>query len=384
VTSVPARSLTLTVSPPLGVNAYPLDPVQGGNETELAVDHQRPPLGREGGERLVGPGPKEHLGVQAALAIDQVVPVPRDPLEDVVARPQGGQVEPLPAGHQVVAVAAEQGVVAVPAEHGVVPGPAGHAQLDHRGQVAAGGEEVVAAVRVQHQLLGRADVQEERGRRRPVEPDAVVRGGRHRERLGRARAVDRDRVRPVLAVVRVGPVARVPDHPVVIRAAFGGVVAGPAGQGVVPRPARQEVVARLAEQGVVPGVPEQEVVPGPADQGVTAAAAEQVGHRQAPGDRDPVVPALPIDGDDLDVGHGRGAARDRHRPAVDEDAPVRRPADGDRVASGVAQDLQVADGRSEQGRNRRDDAGRQFVEPEGERPRAAGAGDAEPGTEPTH
>src|SRR5207245_49689 len=102
---------------------------------------------------------------------------------------------------------------------------------------------------VHNQVFTGADVDGERGRRHPVEPDAgaVGRGGKE---LGSVAAVDLDGVDPVTALVQVGVVARVPDHAVVTGLAEYLVVAVPAGQDVAAVPAEQGVEAPLAEQDV--------------------------------------------------------------------------------------------------------------------------------------
>ena len=125
-----------------------------------------------------------------ALPLNSIVSVPswpsidvaavaRVPLERVVAGAEEGDVVALLAVDEVVAVAAEQQVDAVAAEDGVVARAAVDGDLDQRGQVAGGGEAVVAAVGVEHELLGGADVDRERRRVEAVEPDAgaVGRGG---------------------------------------------------------------------------------------------------------------------------------------------------------------------------------------------------------------
>ena len=101
----------------------------------------------------------------------------RVPLEGVVAGPQQGHVVALLAVDEVVAVAAEQHVGAVAAEDRVVACTAVDGDRDQGGQVAGRGEAVVAAVRVDDQLLGGADVERERRRVDAVEPDPGAVGG---------------------------------------------------------------------------------------------------------------------------------------------------------------------------------------------------------------
>ena len=165
------------------------------------------------------------------------------------------------------------------------------------------------------QVLGGADVDGERRRVDAVEPDAraVGRGG---ELLGAVAAVDLDGVDAGAALVEVGVVAGVPDHPVVAALAEHLVVGVAAGEGVVLGAAEQEVEAALAEQRVVAGLAEELVAAGAAGEDVVAGAAEQVRPRQrtvglVEGDR--VVAAQAEDLDQRRVGD-RSASRRRRRP----------------------------------------------------------------------
>ena len=244
---------------------------------------------------------------------------------------------PSPPSRMSAAVAAEQRVVA---------GAAVDGDADQRGQVAGRGEAVVAAVGVEDEVLGRADVDRERRRVEAVEADARA-VGRRGELLGAVAAVDLDRVGAVAALVEVGVVAGVPDHPVVAALAEGLVVGVAAGQGVVVVAAEQQVEAALAEQRVVAGLAEQLVVAGAAGEDVVAGAAEQLGGRQRAVDlaeRDDVVAALAEDLDQRRVGDRRRAAGDGDGAAVDEDRAGRIAADGDVVVEAVAEHAQRAGG----------------------------------------
>src|SRR6185436_13509931 len=96
---------------------------------------------------------------------------------------------PLLPVDDVGAVAAEDDVGAVATGDGVRARSAVDDQLGQRGQVAGGGEPVVAAVRVELHGLGGADVEGEGRGRHLVEPDpAAVRRGA--EGLGAGAAAD--------------------------------------------------------------------------------------------------------------------------------------------------------------------------------------------------
>ena len=201
-------------------------------------------------------GAVEEQFVGAVLALDGVAAVTRVPLEDVVAGAQEAGVVPLVAVDEVVAVAAEQRVGSVAAEERVVARPAVDRDRDQCGQVPGGGEAVVAAVGVEDQLLGGADVDRERRRVEPVEAHARAVGGR-RELLRAVAAVDLDGVGAVTALVEVGVVAGVPDHPVVAGLTEHLVVGVTPGERVVLGAPEQEVEAALAEERVVTGLPEE-------------------------------------------------------------------------------------------------------------------------------
>ena len=167
-------------------------------------------------------------------------------------------------------------VGAVAAEDRVVAGAAVDGDADEGGQVAGGAETVVAAVHVDDEILGGADVEAERRGIEPVEAHARAVGG-DGEVLGAVAAVDLGGVDAGAALEQVGVVARVPDHAVVAALAEHLVVAVAAGQRVVAGAAEQKVVAALAEQGVVAGLAEQLSPPEPPVMRVVAGAAEQVG-----------------------------------------------------------------------------------------------------------
>ena len=168
----------------------------------------------------------------------------------------------LLAVDQVVAVAAQQDVDAVAAEERVVACPPVDRDLDQGREVPRRGEAVLAAVRVDDQVLGGADVDRERRRVEAVEPDAraVGRGG---ELLGAVAAVDLDGVDAVAAFVQVGVVTGVPDHPVVAALAERLVVGVAAGQGVVLAAAEQKVDPPLPSSVSLPAWPKSWSPPEP-------------------------------------------------------------------------------------------------------------------------
>src|SRR5262249_25078092 len=159
-------------------------------------------------------GAVELQRVVAGLAFHRVVAVAGIPNESVVAGAKLGNIVAAAADNEVVTVAAEQRVVAVAARDGVVAGAAVDGELDESGKAVRGGEDVIAAVGVEHEILGSADVDGERRRGDAVETHAgaVRRDG---EDLGPVAAVDLGGVNAVATFEQVGVVARIPDHAVV-------------------------------------------------------------------------------------------------------------------------------------------------------------------------
>ena len=140
-------------------------------------------------------------------------------------------------------------------------------------------KEADAAVGVEDELLARADVDGERRRIEAVEADARAVGGR-REDLVAVAAVDLDLVDAGAALVEVGVVARVPDHPVT-GLAEDLVVGVATGERVVLAAPEEQVEPAFAEQRVVLGLPEQHVAAGSAGQDVVARPTVEIGARQA-------------------------------------------------------------------------------------------------------
>ena len=171
-------------------------------------------------------------------------------------------------------------VVAVAAGDGVVAGAAVDGERDQAGEAIAGGEDVIAAVHVQHEILGRADVERERSGADAVEAHARAVCG-DRERFGAVAAVDQRGVVAVAAFEQVGAAAGIPDHACRCRPRRTAGRCRCRRRGVVAVAAEQQVVAAFAVDGVVAGLSEQQVVARAAGELVVAVAAEQIdpGHR---------------------------------------------------------------------------------------------------------
>ena len=221
------------------------------------VNERPPAIGRQV-EDFVGSAAVEIKRVDAGLTLDLVAAVARIPDEAIVARAQNGSVVALVAVDDVVAVAAHQQVDAIAAEDGVVADAAVDGELGQDGKVAGRAEKVVAAVHVENDLLGRAEVDRERRRIEPVKPHARAVGG-DGELLGAIAAIDLGGVDAGAALEQVGVVARVPDEAVVAALAEDLVVGVAAGQRIIAVAAEQQVEAALAEQGVIARLAEQRV-----------------------------------------------------------------------------------------------------------------------------
>ena len=212
---------------------------------------------------------------------------------------------------------------------------------------------VVAAVHVDDEVLGGADVEAERRRVDAVEAHARAVGG-DGEDLGAVAAVDFDGVDAGAAFDQVGVVARVPDHAVVAGLAEHLVVAVAAGQrrrcrrrrtGGRCRPCRAACRCRSGRRaGRAPEPPVSTSLPAPPNR--LARGQRAVGLVE----RDGVVAAQAEDLDQRGVGDRRRAAEDGDRAAVDQDVAGGVAADDDRVVAGVAEDAQQARARNERRR----------------------------------
>ena len=180
LTSVPVRSFTVIVSAPPSA-ARSMVSTSSRSIVTLATFAERtarPPFA-EISKFSVTFAPLNSERVGAGLALDGVAAVARIPVEGVVARAEEGDVVALVAVDEVVAVAAEEQVGAVAAEDRIVAGAAVDGELDQGGKIAGGGKAVVAAVGVEDEVLGRADVDAERRGIDAVEahPGAIGRDG---------------------------------------------------------------------------------------------------------------------------------------------------------------------------------------------------------------
>src|SRR5262245_16712422 len=121
---------------------------------------------------------------------------------------------------------------------------------DQARQAVAGRKIVIAAVAIDDEDLGGADVQAERGGGGAIEADARAVGG-DREGLGAVAAVDLDRVGAEPASVKVVAVAGIPDHAIVAVLTEDLVIARAAGQNVIAGAAEERIGAPFAQEGVI-------------------------------------------------------------------------------------------------------------------------------------
>jgi hypothetical protein len=318
-----------------------------GDGADVAGEAHPPVVGRDA-DLLVDVGTVEDERIGAVLTVDNIGAVAGIPDERVVACAELRRIVAAAANDDVIAITAEQRVVSVAAGDRVVAGAAVDSELDQIGKAVPGGNNVVAAVRVDDEILGRANIDGEGRRVGAVEAYART-VGRDGKGFGAVTAVDLRRVDAVAAFEEVGVVARIPDHAIVAGFAEHLVVAISANQRVVARAAEQQVVAAFAEEGVVARAAEQLVRARAASQHVVAGAAEQQGGGERPVgfvERDRVVAAL-AEYLDLSGISDRGcAALDGYGPPVHENLPSSIAAGHDRVIEGVTElGEQVGGGR---------------------------------------
>ena len=173
-----------------------------------------------------------------------------------------------------------------------LPAPPSMVSLISAARLPVAEKESLPPLALSTRFSERADVDGERRRVETVEPHpGPVRRGR--EHLGAVAAIDLNGVVAGAALVQVGVIAGVPDHPVVVALAEHLVVGVAADEDVVLGPPEQEVGSALTEQRVVAGLPEEHVTARPTGDGVVAAAGEHVGPGSAPDAWLRVIVSLP-------------------------------------------------------------------------------------------
>ncbi len=213
---------------------------------QVAGEAQSLPVGGEV-EDLVAVRSVECHDVVPGLALDRITSVTRVPSKNVVASAQQSRIVALVAVNEVVAGAADQNVGTVAAQQRVVTGPAVHRDLNQGGQVPRACECIVAAVGIEDEVFGGADVEEERGGVDAVEPHPGAVGG-HREVFVPVTPIDLDGIDAVAALHEVGSVAGIPVELVVARTHVRGIVAGAAVKRFRAAAADQGIIVRLAVQ----------------------------------------------------------------------------------------------------------------------------------------
>ena len=359
VRSVPVRSLTVMVSaPPRALKLIPSTPLRSMVMLATSrVKRTRLPLAEMSIFSLTFAAVEEHR-VEAVLSLDGVAAVAGVPDEGVVAGAHEGHVVASAAVDDVVAVAADQDVVAVAAGDGVVARAAVHGERDQCGQAVPGGERVVPAVHVHDQVLGRADVQGERGGGDAVETDAGAVGG-DGKRLRAVAAVDLDGVDAGAALVEVGVVAGVPDHPVVARLAEDLVVAVPPVRMSLPSPPNSRSFPPLPSKVSLPAWPKSWSAAEPPVRVSLPSPPKMFAFGKAPlvSFRERLsLPPRPKSWIETGVGDRGLPAQDRHGAAVDQDRPGRVAGDRDGVVLRIADDRQHPLCGGKRGGDRRQDA----------------------------
>ena len=275
--------------------------------------------------------------VAAVAAVDRVAAVAGIPDEGVVAGAELSVVVAAAAVDQIIAVPADQRIGAVTTSDGVVAGAAVEGERDEAGEAIARSDDVIAAIGVDHEILGGADIEREGSGADAIEANARA-IGRDGEHLGAVAAIDLGGVVAVAAFHQIGSLTGIPDHAVIAGFAEHLVVADATGERVVAGASEQHIVAALAEQDVVAGTAEQQVIARAAGEDVVARATEQLRSGQrAIGliERDRVVAAGSKHLDQGCVGDRRSSARDGDGTAVNQDSARRIAAHYDAVVGVV-------------------------------------------------
>src|SRR5262245_22580813 len=305
---------------------------------EIAREAGTCAIGRDFEDLVTGTAVEQHR-IGAVSALDLIAAVAWIPLEGVIARAEEGAVVALLAVDEIVAVAAEEGIGAVSTENGVVAGAAVDGHADEARKVARGAEAVIAAVHVEDEVFGRADIDAEGAGRDSVEPHARTVGGEG-EGLVAVAAIDLGGIDAIAALEQIGVIARIPDHAVVASLAEDLIVAIAAGQHVIAGPTEEEVVSTLAEESVVATLAEEHISARAAGQRVVAGTPKQVGSRQRAVrliKRDHVVTPLTKHLYQAGIGDRWSAALHRNGTTVDENVARRIAAECDRIVQIVAE-----------------------------------------------
>jgi multidrug efflux pump subunit AcrB len=261
-------------------------------------------------------------------------------VRDVLARLPGmGEVRLFGAGDYSMRVWLDPERIA---SRGLTAGDVVRAIREQNVQVAAGGNHVVPAARVDHEFLGGTDIEAEGRRVDTIGAHARAIGG-DGEDFRAIAAVDLRGVDAGAALEQVAVVAWIPDHAVIAGFTENLVVTVAAGQRVVAGTTEQKIGAAAADEHVVAALAEQKIRARTAGDRVVAGAAEQLrGGQRAVRlvERERVVAAQAEALHQTGIGDGRLAAQDRDRATIDQDVFGCIGAEGDRVIEGVADRIQ--------------------------------------------
>ena len=147
---------------------------------------------------LADVGAVEKQRVGAVLTVDDIAAVARVPDERVVTRAELRRIAAAAARDDVIAVAAEQRVIAVAAGDRIVARAAVDREFDEIGEAVPGGDDVVAAISIDDEILGGADVEEKGSGVDAIETHTRA-VGRNGERFAAVAAVDLGGVSAVAA-----------------------------------------------------------------------------------------------------------------------------------------------------------------------------------------